>query len=242
MSGDDVHQPPQFPPPLFPDPNTLCETCGYALQGLAQRQACPECGAAVYGSSPAYRPGLPWQNKRNVRAWLTTSFGALLGPGTSFRRLRIGGSNRSDRLFLGTWILVLSMAVFVDYQIERVSKPWLWAVIVASGIPAATYIEALGITFFSYRRGWRVPFELAERVACYASVGWMPAVLLLSQVQVAVDRGLLYRWWNPQWGPYTLAIDVVLSAVLLSIGVLWFEILIWIGVRKVRYGNAASDG
>ena len=81
-------------------------------------------------------------------------------PGRSFRKLRVGGSNTADRIFLCTLIFGLAALVGWVFHYQWIYRPWLWALIVMTGIPAATYIEALGVTFFSKQKGWHMPFEL----------------------------------------------------------------------------------
>ena len=229
--------PERHPQDLFPSSDSLCENCGYQLQGLKIDQTCPECGDPINNSTPSHRPGLPWQNKISVNTWWSTCAQMLIKPGKSFRRLKIGRSNFSDRIFLGTFVFGLAITVVLAFWWENLRRPWLWGVIVATGIPAATYIEILGVTFFSWKQGWRVPFELAERVACYASIGWVPAIFVLASAQWLAEWGLIERWWNPQWGMYTPWIDAILSVILLGISVFWFELLVWLGIRKVRFAN-----
>ncbi len=173
-------------------------------------------------------------------SWLKTSARMVAGPGAGYRQLRVGGSNFRDRLYLASFVVGLGLAVWLGLRSYGVGlrQARLWFVIVITGVPVATYTEALGVAFFSRRaRGWRVPFELAERVACYAAVGWVPAILLMTVAQVLVDRGYVLDWWNPAWGRYTLLTDVILSSVLFGVSILWFEMLVWLGIRKVRFAN-----
>ncbi len=232
------HEHPPTPPDAFPGPRSLCEHCGYRLRGLSADQACPECGQAVSNSSPVHRPGLPWQRGAGVGNWLTTALLLWFRPGIGFRRLRVSGSNLRDRIFLLTFVIGLGVGVYWVFAIQGVREPWIWGLAVVIGVPAATYTEVLGVWFFSRKRGWRAEFALAERIACYAAVGWVPAIVLMALAQLAAEKGYLMRYWNPKWGPYTLAADVILSAVLLGVSVLWFETLVWLGVRKTRYANA----
>ncbi len=91
----------------FPDRESLCERCGYSLQGLSAEGSCPECGQAVAASSPVHRDGPSWERRASVGSWLATSWGVLLRPGRTFRAMRTQGSNVASRLYL------LSIAVLV---------------------------------------------------------------------------------------------------------------------------------
>lgn len=111
-----------------------------------------------------------------------------------------------------------------------------------------TYIEAAGLAYFSKRRGWRVPFAHARQVACYAAVGWIPAVVLFDaflrfQLGPAVNIAS-----NPR-GSGTVATlifefsslitryEIVDEAIAAGIAMLGFELLVWLGVNQVRYAN-----
>ncbi len=245
------------PPPVQPDPTpqmavlqpfpgseALCETCGYRLCRLDPQQSCPECGDPIARSDPALRTGLPWQHKMTLGAWIVTVWRLVVEPGVSFRTLIVGGSNRRARIFLASFVVGLSFGVYLAFQLHGMPQAWRWAVGVAVGISAATYVEAFGVAFFSTRKGWRVPVALAEQVACYASVGWVIAVATLIWLQILAENGvlanLLVDLWPQPWGPYGLAVDVVLTAAAVGLSILWFEMLVWFGVRRVRYANPSQ--
>jgi hypothetical protein len=245
----------------FPGPDDLCEECGYSLHGLVAGHGCPECGAALSVSDPALRPGLPWQHRRSLGPFLHTAISVTLHPGRSFRQLRVSpppitrgrgwlvsifrffwlwsSPNGPDRIFLLILTFGLGLAVTGTYLYLRLSYAWLWGLIVVSGILVGSYTEALGVSIFARRRGWRVPFDLAERVVCYAAVGWVPAIALMAFAELLFETGRASNWWNPKWGSYTTGIDLALSGILISVSVMWFEVLVWLGVRKVKYANAA---
>jgi len=96
----------------------------------------------------------------------------------------------------------------------------------------------LGVTAYSKRRGWRVPFRLAERVCCYASVAWLPGVLVAGLGMVLIEHFLAGRFWfesllglvKVRWLFYT---------GLFMFSLLWFETLVWVGVRQVKFANGS---
>jgi len=225
---------------VFPGADSLCEGCGYCLGGLVLGQGCPECGVAISESDVSVRTGLAWQDRATLRGWIKTVFWVGLRPGRSFRVLKLGGSNVRARMFLMMIVCGLAGYVWGVFEVAHIRWAWGWGLLVLIGVPIATYVEAVGVTYWSRQKGWRVPFGLAERVVCYASVGWVPAILVMAKVQLLVDQGLLMNWWNPNWGAYTFATDVVLSASLAGASILWFETLVWKGVNQVRFGNSSA--
>ena len=56
----------------FPNRNSLCERCGYALVGLSAEGNCPECGQPIAESSPVHRTGPPWQQRMTPGSWYAT--------------------------------------------------------------------------------------------------------------------------------------------------------------------------
>ena len=102
---------------------------------------------------------------------------------------------------------------------------------------ALTYVEALGLSFFSRRRGWRIGLGRAERVACYASVGWLPAVAALAGVHALEQGGVFASLWGAWIGPWTHAAELGVLVAAGGVVMLWFEWLCWLGARRIRYAN-----
>lgn len=223
----------------FPSDDHLCERCGYALRGLSSDQSCPECGNGVGESDPALRTGLAWQNRISPIAWLATCWAIVARPTRSYRRLRIGDDRgrRRDRCFLAIWALLIGLT----WGLSRLDRGWEmaidWGLGAAFGVVFLTYIEAFGVAYFSRKRGWRVPWPLAERVACYAAIGWVPAAIILWKLNDLILDGSIKHWWPQQLGPWTLRTEVLVLTLAGGIGILWFETLVWLGVRQVRYAN-----
>lgn len=217
-----------------------CEACGYVLFGLTRGGACPECGQPIEASLPHHRTGPPWQNRLGFRAWAATAAGVLVKPRRTFRAMRLDGNNGPARLFL------LSMATIVGVGWGCFSglglgqgflTAWLLGMVAAKVVLVLTYIETLGVTLFSRRRGWRVSVGLAERVTGYASVGWGVAAVVLALLTGFYDRGLIQRAVVRWFGPWDESYVFLLAAVGFGGAVVFFEMLVWTGVRAVRYGN-----
>lgn len=172
--------------------------------------------------------------------------GLMTGPKRFFRSMRVDGGNGYARLFLVGVALGIGLVWFwFSWGLSNQGFP-RWAVvhagIVAGSVVVLSYIEALGVVFFSRRRGWRTPFVLAERVACYSSIAWVPAAGVMGLAMVFYGRGSIDRWMTGllgAWEPWqTLGLLVLVGAV----AMLWFEFLVWVGVRQTKYANAYPAG
>ena len=218
----------------------LCEGCGYPLLGIDLTQACPECGRPTRDSLPQRRTGLAWQQSISLWSWFRTAVQVLRHPRASFGAMRVGGPNLSARLYL------LSMAcsgggLVVPFYLWAYPGDWLFAwmlgMIMGKLIFLMTYVKAVGVTFFSRRRGWRVGFTTAERVTAYASVGWPVAVIVFAMLLRIVDPLRPGGWLDHLLGPgFEPALPL---GPLLAVGaaILGFEFLVWTGVRQVRFAN-----
>ena len=240
----------------FPHREALCESCGYPLMGVASDGVCPECGAAVADSHPCWRTGPAWEARRSPRTALRTALAIALHPRRTFRRMRVDGVNGPARAFLALvagavavgWC-ALELILLVQVNPPRALGAVALLVIACSVLVAVsgfiallTYIEALGVTYFSGRRGWRVPWRLAERVVCYASVGWVPAALVLAKARVLEVSGALDRWLYRLMGVPVPDYALAVMALVFAGAILGFEVLVWVGVRQVRYGNGPASG
>lgn len=228
----------------FPGPDSLCEACGYALRGLSCDGACPECGQAIAESSPDLRTGPAWHDGSILRGLAQTLSHLTFHPKRFFRTMRIDGSNDRARLFLA---LVAGMCGLgwgaMELALQRGGDEDILArsTAAALGVIVLSYIEALGVTFFSRRRDWRVPFNLAERLVCYASIGWVPAAAAMGVIYRLLANGTLDRWMQRLlgvWGPWQA---VALWMMAGSVAMLGFEVLVWTGVRQTKHANSCHD-
>jgi len=233
----------------FPNRDALCETCGYPLVGIDPDGMCPECGTRVEQSHPKWRDGPAFDARRSPGSWFGTALGVGLHPKRTFRHMRIDGPNAPPRRFLtrtalgvGAGWLVLEgvLATGPPLLVAHVFMGAVEAAALTVGIIALTYIEALGVTFFSQRRGWRVPWRVAERVVCYASVGWVPAAIVLGKLRVLQASGVLHRWLIKLPSVPEPELVVVVMVLVFAVSILGFETLVWVGVRQVRYANAPA--
>ncbi|MFN3168384.1 MAG: hypothetical protein ACE37H_15100 [Phycisphaeraceae bacterium] len=235
--------------PKFPFDDSLCERCGYPLFGLSIESACPECGLAVAESSPARRdlPGVV--DRLGCRDAWRMACRLLVRPADTFRRLDVSprGAAASTFLFWMTflagfvWLSVMGAGLYLvdggptSGNLGYQAVFHLVAVLIL--VQVLTHIEMLGVAAISRRRGWRVPLRLAERVCAFASVGWLPGVAL-----AAVGAQLLgvfavgEPWFERMHG--VVRVSWLCYAGLFVLSLLWFESLVWVGVRQVKYANA----
>jgi hypothetical protein len=163
------------------------------------------------------------------------------------------GSSR--RLFaVSTAITALAMlpSAWALESLMRSGLPthaWLWLlpVVLASppGVWVLAWIERRGVIFFGSRRGWRVTPAVAWTVCGHAASGWVLAGGL-------VTAGLHAASWGASWaaqarpvGPGLPARDIVIAWAPLAgffAGMLVFETLVYLGVRRLRFANTAGAG
>lgn len=232
-------------PKGYAGPALLCESCGYGLRGLHLAEVCPECGQPIADSLTHHRTGPAWQTQMNLRNGLSVASSVLRSPKRFFRGMRLGGPNLPARLFLLSIALIVGVGwgVFMGLPTTH-DKPfllsWVFGMAAAKTVLIMTYIESLGVTFFSRRRGWRVPFRLAERLTCYASVGWILAAVVLGGLSLVESSGVFERWGRAVIGRWSPEYRLLLGVVAFGAAVMGFEILVWTGVRQVRFANGRA--
>jgi hypothetical protein len=238
--------------PAFPNDNALCERCGYPLKGLASDAVCPECGYAVIESSPIKRTLRCDQASHGLGQYFKLAPWILRRPKATFQSLAIDGSQLAARRFL-FWSATLAAVYFTailwagglwqatihwhGYSLGQLIASY-FAVVAA--VYLLTYIEMLGVTTFSKRRGWRVPFSLAERICCLVSVAWLPGVIVAAiGFSLLQEHGVGHRWFEQLLG--LVRVGWLVYGGLFVLSLLWFETLVWIAVRQVRFANAWPD-
>jgi hypothetical protein len=168
-------------------------------------------------------------------------------PRRSFRLLHLGPAAHGDDAFLFIFAIGLGVVAAALWQCTTYSGawgsplPWLWGALTAIAIVLLTWIEAAGVTWFSRRRGWRVPWRIAQRVAAFSAVGWAPGVAALFVLIVVNERGLIRAGMPPNWQVMWDHVDVPVFVSVMGVSILWFETLVWMGVRQVKFGNRPVD-
>ncbi len=244
----------------------LCERCGYVVDGLASGGACPECGLPIEDSLPESRAGSPWQRRPGFVPLLRTWWRALRHPLRTFDTMRVEPDR--DR-WLIRWSIavaafiggVLAITVFFHrdsplygdddpFSLMRISAVmllgtvligvWLLSVLLLAGLTA---VEALGLRFFGRAHGSRVTVATSRAICAHASVGWVIAgVLVLAGelVGAPVREYALYHNVGVARGPMLLA-EVLLPLGGFFVGMLIFETLVYVGVRRRRFANRKPE-
>lgn len=228
----------------------LCERCGYPIGDLAGQAACPECGLDLGASDPARRVGSPWQARPSLSTWLDTLGLLARRPKSLYRITRVDGSRCGALLGANLAIAasLTSPAVLVPWYLGYLRRRagtgptddvltffFAWAILWTAAfwvLWLLTRIEWKGIRFFGTRRGWRISPEVATTVVAHASYGWILAGLLGLGATLAgmalVEQGPLGLPWLGRAG---------LGAGGFLAGLLCFEVLVYLGVREVRFAN-----
>jgi len=162
-------------------------------------------------------------------------------PSRFFRSLRVDGSNLPARVFMLGSAGLTGAVWTLGKTLRPLSGLWLPTVLefllIMVSVLLLIYIEILGVVYFARRRGWRVPWHLAERVAGYSAIAWIPAGAVMWLITHLVLDGYIERWMNAWIGTWKSWQSLALWVLALALGMLWFEFLVWLGVRQVQYAN-----
>lgn len=238
---------PESPTPHDPrnEFTLLCERCGYVLEGLDQAGNCPECGTPIAESLPQVaRPGTPWQRRPSFAAFLATGRAMLFHPGAAFTRVRIDAkcSGSFERWFNLATAALLAIPAATIYLAWAFFNPvrgretflieaGIAASIVLGGmltlmllLTTLTAIERTGIRAYGRVHKRRITSAVARTVCAHACIGWFSGAVL---------------FWTPIVVHIAVGSDTIAALAVpgLFLGLVHFEILVWIGVKRCRYAN-----
>lgn len=231
------------------DTTLLCERCGYVLEGLDERGACPECGKPIAESLPSARTGTPFQTSPGLRGFLRQCWSLVRRPAELFAAMRVESDPNALLFFFSSGLAAISLVgpigIFAlllgdspEDRVIGVTVPlFLWLPFVFA-LVFLMWLERVGVVFFSRKRGWRVPRPVAAAICANAAPGWIAAgalvhvgiglMLLIQRITYDLPRG-----WRP-WAETAAAAMPFLGFIA---GMLIFETLVYIGVRRCKYAN-----
>ncbi len=221
-----------------------CEGCGYRLDGLGLEGVCPECGRERGLSDPARRTGSAWQRGVSLGAWLRSGLATLRRPRTSWDRVRVdGGSGRSLAMMNAASAAAIGVGIpGVVMRLEVLTGVMLW-LLLTGVLWVLTAVERRGLSFWGRVHGGRVTADVAWSVCGHAGAGWVVGGALASAgwvlgglftaSQWTLFRGVVFVSGPPSLWTFGLGWIV---------GLLVFETLAYLGVRRMRFANAPGAG
>lgn len=224
-----------------PDLRLLCERCGYHLKGMRRADVCPECGVPVKESLPEKRVGSAWQQHPGWRSWWRTERSMESHPRAIWTRLAVGTGRDTKLVVINCTVagLAATAALLPMYapsiiwgeSIAVLVWPAVLGISLIFSYLAMTGIEAIGIGAISRRRGWRIHRGAQGPILAHASYAWILCAALLLCGHIG---GILAR-------PYSYTFRYAGLGAGFLIGLLVFETLVYIGMRKMRYANAPGS-
>ncbi|MEO0484011.1 MAG: hypothetical protein AAF138_10360 [Planctomycetota bacterium] len=239
------------------DPDALlCESCGYVLSGLDVAGACPECGRSIESSLPDRRPGPRVLDEPSFRNWLGYARGAIFGGAADRTSIRIDESSARRLLTLNVRLAAAAPALglvgwlvaqLMVHPAGELARDRVFQLGVIVGLPVCvlalapmlrllTWIERRGIMLFGRRHGWRVTREVALSVCAHASIGWVVATSLAT-LGVFVGMALAGARTPISWRSYIDWAPMALPVLAFGVGMICFELMVFLGVRACRYAN-----
>ena len=235
----------------------LCEGCGYVIEGLPRNNVCPECGRSIESSLPEARIGTIWQRADNPgwREASQTMRAMLWKPRATFDSALIDDHRSWDLLAWcamdASLLSVLPVvSLWVSALLSRSAELMMGAiffttffvvvgwVIQALIILLLCRVERIGMLFIGARHGWRID-RTASRVVCaHAAMGWLTGGVLVSLSFTVLITVLVTTFVmgldDPRWLPSAFVVAYFGSWLL---GLLHFESLVYLGMRRCRYAN-----
>ncbi len=224
---------------LHPD-LLLCERCGYRLDGLDSSLPCPECGTPIGESLPSRRVGSAWQRRPGFVAWVATNWTTIRHPWTRWDEVR--GETAYGLLLCNTG----SVAMVAAYALVKTSGDTtnatefaLWCLLLGvllwPAVNILSLIEGLGLRMLGARNKWRTTKEVSGAIIAHASIGW------LLGVPVLVAEVVYFRTMDPMgalgWAFADWWWQALVWAAAPLAGLLGFEVLAWLGWRRMKFAN-----
>lgn len=236
---------------------SLCEGCGYILQGLPADANCPECGKPVRESiDPLLRRPPLFEQDPGPWTFLITSLQILIGPSRFFSHFTTRTDHPAAFWFGFIWRAIASLLFalvarthmgWVSSRTTLVLPPMIgyWTFL-AYGLFAAfalpmVFLFLTGISWMAARlttweaayRGLRLPLVAVRRALRYHAVHLLPVALVaLATVEgyAALSRAGIVTQVHDLWYLYTLCGEVLIAAAYLFFSY-------WAAMRNILFAN-----
>ncbi len=229
------------------DDDFLCGRCGYELNGLARDRVCPECARPIEASHPDARVGTSWQRGERL-GYVKTLRAGLARPRRMFDVCRIDAAS----VQVLKWLHFSLAAAVMSGAHVMAAMMWgrqhvaeillVAAVLLLPGLwlllALLSEVERRGIMLWGRAGGRRINAAVASTIVAHASAGWVAASVL---VFAGTLLGAHLFWLSETRAGFT-AYDLYVAPAIgpgvgAFLGLLWFEILVYVGVRRCQYAN-----
>ncbi len=251
-AGVEFRRPRDFPAP----PTPRCDDCGYDLHMTAPDRRCPECGKPVAESlGPASRVPTPWQRRPsllNLPAIARQLLQLYTRPLRFFRRMPVFDGLPPARRWLRLMLALVACEAFWIVGGLHASNPNLflgmnawqfYAVGAIIGLAWASLglmmvgIETAGVAIASWWRGAPLELAAAAQITSYAS-SLMFFWVILGGAEIiagaAYDAHLLPRLALGRYDEFLLGGSLAVAHIG---GLLWFELVVYRGLRAIQFAN-----
>jgi hypothetical protein len=232
----------------FKEDDFLCERCGYILNGLGPEADCPECGKPAWESHPGRRVGTRWFQRLRPKEVSRAFWAFVLRPSSIFAIEPVGKrhslahiilfSFAAGFLYSGSLDSIQPHIFEADSSAVDFMMPFMTFIVAALLFLGLIAIEYAGIRFFGNKNKWRITGSHALTICAVSSPGWvigLVAGVLPVLLVIALDEGHLWirngtlSIYNP--------VNLMLVIIPFVFGLLWFETLVYIGMRRMKYAN-----
>lgn len=218
-----------------PDPGPiLCERCGYEVGGLPDSGACPECARPIAESLPERRAGSAWQRAPGF----VTPIGSLLAtfrrPIRSWDAVAAELPSSSALLWINCALAALifpggALVVIAHSKLDAAMLAPIAVAVWAAALLTLSWIESRGIRIIGRVRRFRITRPIAYAVVGHAAAGWVVGAAAGTITTVALD--------SPDYIEAKLTALGVGAATAAGAGLLLFEVLTYIGLRRMKFAN-----
>ncbi len=212
----------------------LCERCGYEIGALPDAGACPECGSAIADSLPEHRVGSAWQRSPGVLG-LFAAFGAIfLRPMKFWSKVSPDLPGSSALLWANCTSAALifpggALVWIAHSKLEAAMLAPIAVAVWAVALLTLSWIETRGIRIIGHFRRFRITRAVAYSVVGHAGAGWVVGAIAgtIATAMLARDDYIEAKLNGIGVG----------AAVAAGVGLVLFEILTYIGMRRMKFAN-----